>query len=167
MVTGTNTQFAFPISFNDKLYFRTDDDEHGVELWESDATEEGTKLVQDINPGTDASWPEDYAVYKGYLCFNANGGNGNEGAELRYLDPDDAENPVKLMAYAIPGDGGAWVKKDHRASVRRCGFAGLLRGERTFYGESGQNCLWLRRSGSGARQNWCTSWIRQVPHRTT
>jgi len=106
---GTNTQFAFPISFNGKLYFRADDGEHGVELCESDLTEEGTFQIQDINPGTDASWPEDYAVYKGYLCFNANAGPGNEGAELRYLDLED--NTIKLMAYAIPGDDGAWVKR--------------------------------------------------------
>jgi ELWxxDGT repeat protein len=106
---GTNTQFAFPISWKGKLYFRADNGVNGVEFCVSDLTTEGTYQVQDLNPGTDASWPEDYAVYKGYLCFNGNAGNGNEGAELRYFDHND--NSIKLMAYAIPGDGGSWVKR--------------------------------------------------------
>ena len=106
---GTNTQFAFPVSWNGKLYFRADNGVNGVEFCVSDLTTEGTYMVQDLNPGTDASWPEDYAVYKGYLCFNGNAGNGNEGAELRYFDHND--NTIKLMAYAWPGDGSSWVKR--------------------------------------------------------
>jgi ELWxxDGT repeat protein len=106
---GVNTQFAFPVSWNGKLYFRADNGVNGVELCVSDLTTEGTVQVQDLNPGTDASWPEDFAVYKGYLCFDANAGNGNEGAEIRYLD--DADNTIKLMAYAWPGDDGSWSKR--------------------------------------------------------
>ena len=106
---GTNTQFAFPVSWNGKLYFRADNGVNGVEFCVSDLTTEGTMQVQDLNPGVDASWPEDFAVYKGYLCFNANAGNGNEGAEIRYLD--DADNTIKLMSYAWPGDGSSWSKR--------------------------------------------------------
>jgi ELWxxDGT repeat protein len=106
---GTNTQFAFPVSYKGKLYFRADNGVNGVELCVSDLTTEGTYQVQDLNPGADASWPEDYAIYKGYLCFNGNGGNGNEGAELRYLD--DSDMTIKLMAYSWPGDGSAWLKR--------------------------------------------------------
>ena len=106
---GVNTQFAFPVSHKGKLYFRADNGVNGVEFCVSDLTTEGTVQVQDLNPGADASWPEDYAVYKGYLCFDANAGNGNEGAEIRYLD--DADNTIKLMAYAWPGDDGSWSKR--------------------------------------------------------
>jgi len=106
---GTNTQFAFPVSWNGKLYFRADNGVNGVELCVSDLTTEGTYQVQDLNPGADASWPEDFAVYKGYLCFDANAGNGNEGAEIRYLD--DSDMTIKLMAYAWPGDDGSWSKR--------------------------------------------------------
>jgi ELWxxDGT repeat protein len=106
---GVNTQFAFPVSWNGKLYFRADNGVNGVELCVSDLTTEGTVQVQDLNPGTNASWPEDFAVYKGHLCFDADAGAGNEGAEIRYLD--DADNTIKLMAYAWPGDDGSWSKR--------------------------------------------------------
>ena len=39
---GTNTQFAFPVSWNGKLYFRADNGVNGVELCVSDLTTEGT-----------------------------------------------------------------------------------------------------------------------------
>jgi ELWxxDGT repeat protein len=106
---GVNTQFAFPVSWNGKLYFRADNGVNGVELCVSDLTTEGTVQVQDLNPGTNASWPEDFAIYKGHLCFDADAGAGNEGAEIRYLD--DADNTIKLMAYAWPGDDGSWSKR--------------------------------------------------------
>lgn len=106
---GVNTQFAFPVSWKGKLYFRADNGVNGVELCVSDLTTEGTVQIQDLNPGTNASWPEDFAEYKGYLVFNADAGAGNEGAEIRYLD--DADNSIKLMAYAWPGDGASWSKR--------------------------------------------------------
>src|SRR5215217_3243263 len=36
------------------LYFRASDGKHGVELWKTDGTESGTKLVKDINPAAPA-----------------------------------------------------------------------------------------------------------------
>ena len=39
----------------DLLYFTAEDGENGRELWVSDGTTEGTKLVKDINPGFDDS----------------------------------------------------------------------------------------------------------------
>ena len=38
--------------FNGQIYFSADDGVNGSELWVSDGTSEGTKLVKDINPGT-------------------------------------------------------------------------------------------------------------------
>ncbi|MEZ4711429.1 MAG: hypothetical protein R3A44_29820 [Caldilineaceae bacterium] len=39
----------------DQVFFIGDDNEHGKELWISDLTEEGTKLLKDITPGEDES----------------------------------------------------------------------------------------------------------------
>src|ERR1044071_2635801 len=43
---------AFPTAVGNKLFFGFDDGVHGDELWVSDGTADGTKLVLDIAPGT-------------------------------------------------------------------------------------------------------------------
>ena len=41
----------------ESLYFRASDGEKGSELWVSDGTKTGTKLLKDISPGTGSSLP--------------------------------------------------------------------------------------------------------------
>ncbi|MFP2959331.1 ELWxxDGT repeat protein [Myxococcus sp. 1LA] len=49
------------IEFGGVLYFGANDGVHGSELWRSDGTEEGTYLVDDIEPGPDGSFPRTFA----------------------------------------------------------------------------------------------------------
>ena len=42
---------------NGTLYFSTDDGKHGHELWRSNGTRKGTRMVKDINPGRAGSLP--------------------------------------------------------------------------------------------------------------
>jgi len=56
---------------NGIFYFRADDGMHGAELYSSDGTAEGTKLVKDINPGTASSNPFGIIVTADKLYFMA------------------------------------------------------------------------------------------------
>jgi ELWxxDGT repeat protein len=53
------------------LFFRSRDTDHGDELWRSDGSEAGTQMVQDINPGTPFSHPDDLVNMNGVLYFSA------------------------------------------------------------------------------------------------
>ncbi len=59
---------------NDTLFFRADDDLHGIELWKSDGTPEGTVLVKDLNPGPLSSAPWSFTSFQGTLFFSTNEG---------------------------------------------------------------------------------------------
>lgn len=54
------------IAMNSKLYFTANDSVNGSELWVTDGTAAGTKLVKDIYPGTAGSFPG----IAGSLAFN-------------------------------------------------------------------------------------------------
>ena len=64
------------------LYFSAEDGagRHGYELWRSDGTARGTRMVKDINPGAGSSNIEGITAVNGILYFRAD--DGVHGAEL-------------------------------------------------------------------------------------
>jgi ELWxxDGT repeat protein len=73
--------------FNNKLYFSADNGINDKELWVSDGTTAGTRLLKDINPNQDDvqnnligdSFPRDFIEFNNKLYFSANDGvNGRE-----------------------------------------------------------------------------------------
>ena len=69
---------SFPTSLtnvNGTLYFAADDGLHARELWKSDGTQTGTKIVAETIPGSFAnSGPEQLTNVNGTLFFSANNG---------------------------------------------------------------------------------------------
>ena len=63
-----------------KIFFAGNDGIHGRELWMTDGTVDGTRLVKDINPGPGASLPSNLVGNGGILFFVAD--DGTHGREL-------------------------------------------------------------------------------------
>ena len=68
-----------------KAYFTAKDAEHGEELWVSDGTKEGTKMVKDIYPGVTSSNVLYITRFNDKVVFQATA-NDDEGAELWISD---------------------------------------------------------------------------------
>lgn len=62
-----------------RVYFTATTAEHGSELWVTNGKAGGTKLVADINPGTESSSVSQLAIFRDMLVFSAN--NGTKGRE--------------------------------------------------------------------------------------
>ena len=65
------TNFTTFYEINDKLYFLADDGVHGRELWVSDGTSDGTKLVWDVLPGASSSLVSNVVWFNNAIYFRA------------------------------------------------------------------------------------------------
>jgi ELWxxDGT repeat protein len=103
-----------PAAAGNVLYFSAGDATHGVELWRSDGTAEGTVRLTDVCPGRCDSNPSEIEVAGGRIFFLADDGvsgrelwqsDGTPGSERRVRDlcpgPCSA-NPAKLAALDDP-----------------------------------------------------------------
>lgn len=78
--TGSSGPSAFiKIPGKRRFYFRATTAEHGNELWVTNGKEEGTRLVADINPGTDPSLISEMTIFGDALVFAAD--DGRRGRE--------------------------------------------------------------------------------------
>lgn len=80
-------------AMGDYLFFVADDGIHGLELWKSDGSTEGTVLVKDIRPGDRASSPSSLFAHEETLYFAAD--DGINGVEL--WKSDGTENGTLLV----------------------------------------------------------------------
>ena len=59
------------VAVGDRLVFVVDDGVHGPEPWGSDGTSEGTRVLQDIEPGSEGSYPAGLRVVGDRVLFTA------------------------------------------------------------------------------------------------
>lgn len=86
-----------------QVFFAGNDGVHGAELWRSDGTALGTRMVLDIRPGAAGSMPALPREIAGQLVFVAN--DGNHGSEL--WRSDGTAKGTYLLADLTPGPAGA------------------------------------------------------------
>ncbi len=96
-----NLSGGFFTGFRGKLVFSAGVPSTGVELWVSDGTDAGTKMIKDIWPGNIGSGVVSPVNIGDTLYFSANDGNGGE--LWRFLSPDG--QPEKFTSIE---NGGAW-----------------------------------------------------------
>jgi ELWxxDGT repeat protein len=73
------------IAASKRLFFAAPDSAHGLELWTSDGTSSGTRILTDLNPGTPSSYPTWFGVVGTTLFF----------------DPYDGVHGRELWAYSL------------------------------------------------------------------
>lgn len=75
-----------PAVFQNRIFFSGTTMNEGEEVWFTDGTAAGTKMLIDINPGTANSKPTDFIAFNNRLYFVAN--HPTYGGELWYFEPN-------------------------------------------------------------------------------
>ena len=80
------SSFILPpiVELSNGAVFALDDGVHGTELWRTDGTAAGTRLLLDINPGKASSDPAGFTVLNGVAYFRAD--DGTNGTEIWRTD---------------------------------------------------------------------------------
>lgn len=83
------------------VYFSADDGVSGNEVWVSDGTPEGTRLLKDINPGAGDSGPLNFLAWQDRVYFVAD--NGVDGYQLWSSDGTTAGTQFELPMQDVQG----------------------------------------------------------------
>jgi ELWxxDGT repeat protein len=77
-----------------RSYFAADDGLHGIELWTTDGSRAGTRLLKDVKRGAEGSFPGGFAAAGGRVCFTAS--DDASGEELWTTDgTEEGTHPVR------------------------------------------------------------------------
>ena len=126
----------------DRVYFSATDGTHGRELWVTDGSASGTRLVRDIRPGSAGSAPRSLTRVGPRLYFSAD--DGSHGRELWVTD--GTRKGTRLVRDLTPGrtgsgelqirafDGRAYFSRRHEDLWQTAGSTASTRLVRPFKG---------------------------------
>lgn len=83
------------------LFFSGTEGTHGNELWQTDGTDAGTKMVADINPGAADSDPNTLEVFNNKIVFSATDGDNATANDLYTVFGNFVALPVKLTDFTV------------------------------------------------------------------
>lgn len=88
-----------------RLFFAANDGVHGIELWKTDGTEQGTTMVKDINPSEFLGVYSDEMInFGGQVLFSAD--DGVHGYELWRSDGSENGTAMVKDIHSRPGESG-------------------------------------------------------------
>lgn len=119
-------------------YFAAADPLHGVELWRTDGTAEGTERVADVCPGRCDSAPEGISTALGRIFFTAD--DGVTGREVWVSD--GTREGTRLLKDICPERGGSILSERH--------------GFRLDPAELGSEAFFVANDGTSGRELWRT-----------
>ena len=126
---GLDTSFETPApqltAAGGILYYVAFDKDHGTELWRTDGTRAGSRIVADVSPGASSSSPAELTAAGGLLYFTAN--DGEHGRELWVTDGTEAGTRMVADLAAGPGSSSPMeltVAGDHLFFNADDGFTG-------------------------------------------
>lgn len=97
------TSLPYLVSSGTRAYFAADDGAHGTEIWTTDGTVLGTRMLADVEPGAIGSVPQALAIAGTGVVFRAT--TSASGSEPWVSDGTTAG--TRLIADVIPGTTGS------------------------------------------------------------
>ncbi|MBX7225482.1 MAG: T9SS type A sorting domain-containing protein [Chitinophagales bacterium] len=105
-VTRDGKYWGHAFEFNDKILLCRGDDIHGYELWISDGTTIGTKLLKDIIPGTPSSFPNEFVRIGNIVYFSTIVHDTiNDNTIFQIWKTDGTENGTQFLNTAYTYEG--------------------------------------------------------------
>lgn len=136
-LTPGGRRYNYAASVGSLTYFNGEDDVHGVELWVTDGTRSGTRLLSDLAPGLRSAYPAGLRSLDGRLFFAAT--PTDEGRSMWTVD-DLATGPRRIIPAPI------------RYGNSRPVTMGTLGGDVFFAVDHPLGTLWRLRAGADEAQ---------------